>query len=135
MIRTAPLTRKTPLRRSTKRMKQGRSTGRPTKAQESRFFLIREVGCIACRTRGITRAAEVHHLTIGGKHGQKRRGHDYTIGLCAWHHRGENAFGSAELGVLTYGPSYAREPRKFRETFGSDDVLLALQEKLIEELE
>lgn len=115
-------------------MKKGRSTGKPTRAQEERFFLIREIGCIACLSRGITRAAEVHHLTIGGKHGQKRRGHDFTVGLCSWHHRGENAFGSASLGELTYGPSYAREPRKFRETFGHDDKLLAEQERLIEEL-
>lgn len=135
MIRTKPLTRKAPMRRSTKRMKQGRSTGKPTIAQQYRFYAIKEIGCICCRTLGITRAAEIHHLTSGGRHGQKRRGHDFTIGLCSHHHRGVTAFGNARLATATYGPSYALEPRKFRETFGSDDVLLALQDKLIGELE
>ena len=113
-------------------MKRGRSTGKPTAAQRARFLRIQEFGCIVCwRHLGITRAAEIHHLTVGGKHGQKRRGHDYTIGLCSWHRRGVNAFGSQALGAQTYGPSYALEPRQFRERFGRDDVLLAYQNDLL----
>lgn len=127
--------RRKPLAPGTKRMRSGRSTGAPTKAQAARFLAIKEIGCIVCLSQGVTRAAEIHHMTCGGLHGQKRRGHDFTIGLCPWHHRGENAFGSAALGDAAYGPSYAREPRKFRETFGSDDVLLALQDQLIGELQ
>lgn len=42
-----------------------------------------------------------------------------------------NAFGSAELGAATYGPSYALEPRAFRERFGGDEALLAYQNQLI----
>jgi hypothetical protein len=113
-------------------MKRGRSTGTPTKAQQERFYRIQEIGCIACLSRNIARAAEIHHLTIGGRHGQKRRGHDFTIGLCSWHHRGVNAYGSQKLGASTYGPSYALEPRLFRSTFGSDDLLLSFQNELID---
>lgn len=112
-------------------MKRGRSTGTPTKAQAARFELIREKGCVACQSVDLHRLPEIHHLTIGGKHGQKRRGHDFTIGLCGWHHRGDTAFGNPELARLTYGPSYALEPRAFRETFGQDDYLLAYQNRLI----
>ncbi|GAB3388216.1 hypothetical protein GCM10027432_24300 [Lysobacter fragariae] len=70
-------------------------------------------------------------MTIGGRHGQKRRGHDFTIGLCSWHHRGANAFGNPDLGLRTYGPSYALHARKFRETYGSDDQLLTYQNELL----
>lgn len=112
-------------------MKRGRSTGNPTKAQQARFDAIKERGCIACAMRGLNRMAEIHHLTVGGKHGQKRRGHDYTVGLCPWHHRGENTFYDASPEAI-YGPSYALQPRKFREVFGQDDVLLAYQNELIE---
>ena len=113
-----------------KRMRQGRSTGAPTKAQEARFAAIKEHGCIACAIKGMARYAEIHHLTVGGKHGQKRRGHDYTVGLCPWHHRGENTFHDANPEAI-YGPSYAREPRRFREVFGQDDALLDYQNKLL----
>lgn len=114
-------------------MRRGRSTGKPTKAQEARFLAIQMLGCIVCRKhKRIFRAAEIHHLTVGGRHGQKRRGHDYTIGLCGWHHRGANAFGNPDLGLKTYGPSYALHARQFRETYGSDDQLLAYQNELIE---
>ena len=110
-------------------MKQGRSTGKPTKAQEARFHAIHEIGCIACRKmhRGWV-PCHVHHLTIGGKHGQKRRGHDYTIGLCPWHHVGVLGDASKD------GPSYAKQPRAFRERYGDDDVLLEQQNSAIERI-
>lgn len=111
-------------------MKRGRSTGNPTKAQQARFDAIKEHGCIACRIRGMHAVpCEIHHLTIGGKHGQKRRGHDFTIGLCGHHHRGLPLWHAETFDA---GPSYALEPRRFREVFGHDDALLAYQNELIE---
>lgn len=113
-------------------MKRGRSTGTPTKAQALRFDAIKDVGCIACRLRGMRSVpCEIHHLTVGGRHGQKRRGHDFTVGLCSWHHRGVTAYGNPALAEKVYGPSYALEPRRFREVFGNDDVLMAYQKDLI----
>lgn len=110
-------------------MKRGRSTSTPTKAQAIRMEAIHRCGCIACRKyRGLISPAEVHHLTVGGRHGQKRRGHDFTVGLCAWHHRGEGVLQELEPRL---GPSYARTPRLFRETFGQDDELLAYQNDLL----
>lgn len=105
-------------------MKRGPSTGTPTNAQKMRFVILQDIGCLTCLRRGETRHCEIHHLTIGGKHGQKRRGHDFTIGLCSWCHRGS--------GVDTGHPSYAREPRRFREVFGDDETLLAEQNRLID---
>jgi len=113
-------------------MKQGRSTTTPTAAQAHRFALIKEIGCICCWIKGVPRVpAEIHHLTVGGKHGQKRRGHDYTIGLCQWHHRGVKPYPGCQLS-FGLGPSYADEPRRFRADFGSDDELLDFQNQVIE---
>lgn len=68
-------------------MKRGRSTGNKTKAQQVRLDTIKEIGCIACIALGFGHmGCHEHHLLVAGKHGQHRRGHDFTIGLCPWHH-------------------------------------------------
>ena len=113
-------------------LRQGRSTPRPTPAQERRFALIKDIGCLACRKRGITeQGCEIHHQTLDGKAGQRRLGHDFTVGLCCWHHRGGRPPGVtfAEM-VRTFGPPLTRS-RLFREMFGSDAELLELQNRLI----
>lgn len=119
-------------------MKRGRSTSNPTIAQQQRMDAIKEIGCIVAYALGLSFGenpvpAEVHHLTVGGKHGQKRRGHDFTIGLNPWSHRGEPFNGmSAETCEKLFGPSYAKQPRRFRQEVGNDDYLLDLQNTLIE---
>lgn len=119
-------------------MKGGRSTGKKTLSQQARLAAIKDIGCIVAHSLGIRLGedpvpAEEHHLTVGGKHGQKRRGHDFTIGLNPWSHRGEPFGGmSAARCEELFGPSYARQPRKFRQEVGNDDYLLDLQNTLIE---
>ena len=109
-------------------------SGQPVSAAaQLRFDAIRDIGCLACRLRhpALLTACEVHHLTVGGKHGQLRRGHMATIGLCPWHHRGiANNCGRQRLRQWL-GPSYAQEPVTFRETFGDDAFLLQAQDQLI----
>lgn len=102
------------------------------KSIERRFYRIREIGCLACRKKGYRSAPDVHHLNLGGHAGQKRRGDEFSIGLCPYHHRGVAPFANARA-VL--GPSLALEPRRFREVFGSDDALLAWQNRLIRDAE
>lgn len=116
-------------------MKRGRSTGSMTLAQLTRLDTIKEIGCIACYALGFGRMdCHEHHLLVGGKHGQPRRGHDFTIGLCPWHHVGEPMGGLSHSACADrYGPSYAREPRRFRQEIGSDDYLLDLQNTLIKQ--
>jgi hypothetical protein len=56
-----------------------------------------------------------------------------VLGLNDWSHQGYPIMGwSAEKCREVLGPSYALEPREFRQRFGADDELLELQNKLIE---
>jgi hypothetical protein len=113
----------------------GSPLSEPTLAQELRWDLIRQIGCLACRLRfpKLMRLCEIHHLTRGGHHGMPRLGHDHTIGLCAWHHRGEPE-GSTRARKLRawLGPSYFHEAVDFREVFGDDEFLLEAQNQLVE---
>jgi hypothetical protein len=114
-------------------LRHGRSTPPPTAAQQRRFVLIKEIGCIACRVLGIVeQGCEIHHQTLGGKAGQRRLGHDYTIGLCTWHHRAGRPPGVTFAEMLaTFGPPLTRA-RLFREKFGTDAELLDAQNELLE---
>lgn len=70
---------------------------------------------------------DFHHF----KSGNKRRGHMFGCGLCAWHHRGVPDWGCIAPEMrIHYGPSLMDGSRLFRETYGSDDELLALQKRV-----
>lgn len=114
-------------------MKRGRSTGNPTKAEQQRLDAIKEIGCMLAHRLDLGWVpAEIHHLTTGGKHGNKRLGHEHTIGLNPWSHRGVTFNGLTEAQCMElFGPSYARQPRAFRELIGPDAELLAYQNELL----
>lgn len=105
-----------------------RNAKQPTKADLERWDIIREIGCVACLLDGNPSLAEIHHLVWFGK----RRGHQYTVGLCCWHHRqvpiGTDSKKECEK---AYGPSLAGSPRAFKERYGDDDELLTTQNELI----
>lgn len=83
------------------------------------------------------RPPEIHHLGITGRHGGKRRGHDFTVGLCPWHHRGIASLDDRHRGLTVWdlevwlGPSLQKHARRFREEFGEDGPLLEYQNKLL----
>lgn len=126
------MVRKTPLRPGTKRMRQGRSTGKPTQAQQARHDAIKEIGCIVAVIRGLKRVdCELHHLTVGGKHGAKRRGQDHVVGLNPWSHRGETFNGLSVAQCLDlFGPSYAKEPSAFRALYPDERLEAATNEAI-----
>jgi hypothetical protein len=107
-------------------------TKRATKAERERMDALSRMPCIACLIRNSISCApvEVHHLLSGNK----RRGHKFTIPLCAWHHRGEYSnYLWDRASVEAYrGPSLARSSKRFHEVFGSDDELLALVNERLE---
>lgn len=94
------------------------------------------LGCICClraESMGFSmtgKQTELHHLNKGGKAGQERRGHRFTIPLCLFHHQG-GGFPFKWNAQKTHGPSLALSSRNFRMTYGTDDELLADVDKLI----
>lgn len=135
-LRRTALARKTAIKPGTKRMRQSRSTGKPTAAESARIVLVKKLGCICCMLnmqfwmpvpyRG---ACEAHHLLSGGR----RRGHLFTIGLCRWHHQAvPPREGMSEASAMAmYGPSVATGSKPFHLMYGSDDTLLEFQDALL----
>jgi hypothetical protein len=89
----------------------------PTKSERHRMAWMKEDGCIACRQEGRNAVqADVDHEVIGGK----RTGHNRTIPLCPWHHRGIPPFNwTASMARIELGPTKCNEMREFYERFGS----------------
>lgn len=106
------------------------STGNPTKAQQKRFERIQAIGCVACCIDGIYQnPPEIHHLASG----MERLGHDYTVGLCAMHHRGCVPSGYTYDQVReASGPSMALEPDAFKKHYGTQEELLEFQNALLD---
>jgi hypothetical protein len=105
------------------------STGAPTKTQEQRFILIKEIGCVCCHLRGFPGVEpDIHHL----KSGNLRISHDATIGLCKWHHEAW-PFGNwgRKKTERVLGPSLKEGARPFHDEFGSDEQLLEIQNQFL----
>ena len=103
---------------------------KPTKAEAARMARLKQMPCVAgdCTQCAI----EVHHLLSGGK----RRGHMFTIPLCAWHHRGVQLGGLSRTTLEhLLGPSLAHGSKPFHAAFGEDDYLLATTNKLLGEIQ
>lgn len=102
-------------------------------ADNRRDFAIRSIGCVVAHIRGMGYVpCERHHLTTGGKHGQKRLGEARSVGLNPWSHRGVavNGWTKAQCRALL-GPSYAIQPAEFRRLY-PDAVLEAKQQQLLD---
>lgn len=109
---------------------QSSSTGKPTRAQRLRFRALQELGCIACIKEGLGyRAPEIHHIVEG----HRRLGHDFTLPLCAHHHRGvpfDDLMSLSEMAFF-YGPSLGLSKKRFVETYGTERQLLeAVNERI-----
>src|SRR5262245_9974617 len=109
------------------------------KAREHRFRRLKEMGCIACWKDGRMNVfPEIHHLNLGGRAGQKRRGDEFTIPLCVWHHQGHvptaGALSISERAEL-WGPSLKLHSKAFRARYGADDALLKRVNGLIRQMD
>jgi hypothetical protein len=100
------------------------------KADTQRMQAIKDSGCIATLlATGQSQPPDVHHLTAGSR----RRGHQATIGLSPYHHRGLIPEGHTKQSISgIMGPSYAWGRRGFQAFFGSDELLLKIQNKILE---
>jgi hypothetical protein len=141
MKRTGFIQRRTPLKVGAaparkSRLRSGRSTGKPTKAQAERIDRLKRGECVSCwlnRQSGRPTAhfggCDAHHVLSGGI----RRGHHATLACCPWHHRGVKPYDQMTDAQATdlFGPSLAHGSKPFHALYGSDDELLALQEQLL----
>lgn len=68
---------------------------------------------------------DIHH-TNGGDN------HDETYGNCPWHHRGirKNELDMLEM-QIHFGPSLARNPKRYHDRYGSERELLAYQNAML----
>jgi len=98
--------------------------------QKKRMAAIKVLGCICCLLEGVTdRHATVHHIVDGGK----RLGHDFTLGLCSWHHQAELFTGMRRQAMISvWGPSLAGGSKPFVERYGSELELLKLQDFILD---
>ena len=126
------LSRYSSLKRGSKGLRTGRSTGQATKLEALHIDTIKRGECICCvlnRDRGLATAffggCDAHHTLSGGR----RIGHMATLGLCAWHHRGVKPMDgmSDKQATETFGPSLAHGSKPFHAMYGSDSDLLAMQ--------
>ncbi|KAF1005455.1 MAG: hypothetical protein GAK28_03207 [Luteibacter sp.] len=150
-MKRTPLIRKTPIAdrqqfvarvvvgaaiKAKKRLRQSRSTGKPTKAESRRIDQLKTGECLCCwlnRQQGRPTAhfggCDAHHVLSGGR----RIGHMATLGLCPWHHRALRPYADMTDAQATelFGPSLALGSKPFHAAYGSDEELLALQEQLL----
>jgi hypothetical protein len=99
-------------------------------ADLERFRNLYDLGCVVSRIFfNRWEPADIHHLVEG----RKRLGHQYTIPLSPWFHRGVPP---ADLrpseATERLGPSLAISKRKFVERFGTERELLEQTNKLLE---
>ena len=106
------------------------STTNPTVSQQKRFSVMQQIGCIICildHGRHET-PGDIHHILSGGK----RIGHDATLYLTPWFHRGQPPNGwTIEKATEVLGPSMFHNPKEFKERYGTEAELLEFQNELI----
>lgn len=103
------------------------------KDREWRFYQLKRMHCMVCPGCGPT---EIHHQNLGGRAGNKRLGDEYTIPLGAWAHRGVTLPGYTVAQMEDeFGPSLARSSKRFRERYGTDEMLLAVLNVRLEQLQ
>lgn len=110
----------------------------PTRAERDRMEMAKEGPCVPCIVWHRSGNAPAGFFPVFGcdydhkKSGNIRRGHRYGFANCCWHHRGlvDEGMTHAEMRAW-YGPSLMDGSRLFREAYGTDDELIARQDKLI----
>ena len=85
------------------------------------FDQVAQIGCIVCALRSIFSPAEIHHIRSGVGMGQKAH-YAKVLPLCPRHHR-----------TGGYGVAFYAGPRAWTNTFGPEEELLNLVEKILQQ--
>lgn len=102
---------------------------------KARLQAIHELPCVACLAAKPPFSGgrvEAHHL-VGKGYRKHSGGHQATIPLCAWHHRGvppRTDLRPSQCFML-FGPSLAVSKRAFQLRFGSELDLLNTTDQLL----
>lgn len=107
------------------------SRPKPRIADVERFAKLKALGCVVSRVYlNRWEPAEIHHLVEG----RKRLGHQFTIPLSPWFHRGVPPQMDMRPSEATevLGPSLAMSKRDFVAKFGTERELWEQTNKLIE---
>lgn len=113
------------------------STGKTTKAEQLRLDRIHAMPCPPCEKEKIAQPSrtEAHHLVDKGTRALSG-GHDATIPLCGWHHRGECVeYMSGREMKLVYGPSLKLHKREFIARYGTEREQLAVTDERLKQEE
>lgn len=107
-----------------------------SKADKSRLDAIHRIPCVCCASMKVEQPfqTECHHIVTNG-YRRLSGGHQSTIPLDAWHHRGLclDGWSSSEM-AKAYGPSLALSKRSFIITFGTELQLLEQTNRLLESI-
>jgi hypothetical protein len=107
-----------------------------TKVDQKRLDIIHRLPCLACVQEGEIQPnrTEAHHIVDNGYRAHSG-GHQATIPLCGWHHRGEPKMpqSKTEMGFI-YGPSLATSKRFFVLRYGTERELLAHVNAMLEQM-
>ncbi len=107
-----------------------------SKAERRRFYIIKlHCGCLPCLLIGhLDRHTSIEHVTDAGRRIGRADQHQYTIGLCVWHHFGTCVSGNSKDSMLReFGPSLAHGRRPFEAFFGDEvKVLIPVQDHMLE---
>lgn len=99
-----------------------------TKADRQRFSKLQSYGCVCCKILGVFTPPEIHHIVDKG-YRKHSGGHDSTIPLCQYHHRGvTGCMIGTKNGKPAFdpGPSLAHGSKPFHKFFGTQRELLAI---------
>lgn len=108
-----------------------------TPAELGRVLEAKTTQCIPCLVRARAGLMPMDDVaTCSGydhsKSGNIRRGHAFGFASCDWHHQRIKPDNWTFAGMTQhFGPSLMDGSRLFRETYGSDDELIALQNEIL----
>ncbi len=100
----------------------------------ARSALIHQLPCVCCQIRGMSQPLRTteHHLNLDGHAGQKRRGDEFSIPLCSWHHQGRIPVGMDKYKArVIYGPALTDGSKLFHQIFPNDDTLLSMTDAML----
>lgn len=114
--------------------------GYQTKAETARIVESKFGDCAPCTSWARQGRMPLEHVMKGGdydhkKSGNVRRGHAAGFCSCGWHHRRIVGEGWTHKRMREhFGPSLLDGSKLFREAYGTDDELIALQTEMLGEV-